>query len=572
MLRGHMRRVREATNAEAKGPTAQTHAAFVHATERLVLVIDSIVRGLGQKDARDTAKQLADVADDLALGASQMQRATDRERGTARADAAVTVLEGGGRSLVRLGSLGRDLGEIVGADLRRVARSRGEEDLVHAEIAARDLAARLRDPDPSFASHGRGGMRSGEGGGQGSPGAAGDEGDGEDDAEQAFNMAAQELERLAQDHAEELGKVEQSLNLDLNDAEAKDLEDEAKKHAENVREAARGLPSVGTGGDSWTNKAAAAHEHAEAMARALDQSSPADAVKSGKSALEALEDAKRAAQRENALGAFSPADLDPGIDKKLEQAKQKLEPEVKWAEEKLSALRKKAAERKAGELSSDGEEEQRMADRARELGDKGRSSRRCPIPRSRRSAARRRRRARPRARSARGTRRRRSSSSARRSGSSRWRRKRWAESHERGESGGADTSDNSPLNAGHAAIPTAEEHKGPEEFRRRVMRGLGQAAGRKRRTPCVVTRTGSSMSKTRASVALAALALAVTAGGASGARTLSSVHAARAQEDTIGLDYADAHKELAPVTPTTCPSWWSRAGWPSTNRTATPRW
>ena len=44
MLRGHMRRVREAVNAEAKGPTSKTHAVLVHATERLALVIERAIQ------------------------------------------------------------------------------------------------------------------------------------------------------------------------------------------------------------------------------------------------------------------------------------------------------------------------------------------------------------------------------------------------------------------------------------------------------------------------------------------------------------------------------------------------
>jgi hypothetical protein len=485
MLRGHMRRVREAMNLEAKGPTAKTHAALVHATERLALVIDGIVRGLGQRDTKDASKQLADVADDLALGASQMQRATDRERGTARADAAVTVLAGGGRSLMHLGSLGRDIGEIVGADLARVDRGRKGDDLVHAEIAARDLAARLREPDPSFESRGRsGGARGGGGeGGQGSPGAAGGEGEGEDDAEQAFNMAAQELEQLARDHAEELGKVEQSLSGALSDEEMKDLEEESKKHAAQVREAAKGLPSVGAGGDSWTNKAAQAREHAEAMARALDQANPSDAVKSGRSALEAIDDAKRTAQRENWLGLFNPADLDGNTDKRLADARQKLEPEVKWAEEKLQSLRKQAAERKAGELASDGDEEQKLGERARELGDKGQGAQGGEaLPDSALEAL----------GSAAASAREAAASLRRGDADKALEQQREAQRQldmakeavgneseraepDRGEGEGTD------LSRGHAAIPKADEHKGPEEFRRRVMRGLGQAmSGRQR--------------------------------------------------------------------------------------------
>jgi len=102
--------------------------------------------------------------------------------------------------MLRFGSLGRDLGEIVDADLARVKRGRGEQDFVHAELAARDLAARLREPDPSFGARGRTGRGGGEsGGGHGTPGEDGE--DSGDEVDQAQQEAEQDLERLAQDHA-----------------------------------------------------------------------------------------------------------------------------------------------------------------------------------------------------------------------------------------------------------------------------------------------------------------------------------------------------------------------------------
>src|SRR6202034_3626574 len=124
---------------------------------------DAIVRGLGVRDSRDSARQLADVADDLAAGADGMQTGGDgtRARNVTRMDVSTQVLAAGGRVLERLGALGRDLGEIVDADLLRVRRARDASDFAHAELAARDLATRLRQPDPSFGSSGSGGRAGG---------------------------------------------------------------------------------------------------------------------------------------------------------------------------------------------------------------------------------------------------------------------------------------------------------------------------------------------------------------------------------------------------------------------------
>jgi hypothetical protein len=261
--------------------------------------------------------------------------------------------------------LGKDLGEIVTADLSRVDRSRKGTDLLHAELAARDLAARLHTPDPSFGAQGKSGRAGGEsGGGRGTPGDA--SGDEPSEADKAFNEAAQDLEQLAQEHAGGIGKIEQALSGAASDDDVKALSEEAKKHAAAVRDATQPLPTVGGGSDSWTSKGAAAREHGEQMARSLEQGNPADAVASGRNAMQALDEAKRTAQREH-WSSFGNGATD--ADKKIDDAKKKLEPEVKWAEEKLEGLRKKAAERAASELSKGGEEEGKLADRAGKLGD-----------------------------------------------------------------------------------------------------------------------------------------------------------------------------------------------------------
>ncbi len=470
MLRGQMRKVREAVAVEARGGSAATHAAVVKASERVVLVLDAIVRGLGQKDTRTAARQLADVADDLALGESQMRAAAERDRGKARVDGSVTVLDGGGKQLRRLGSLGRDLGEIVETDLLRVARAQKDGDTMHGELAARDLAARLREPDPSFGSRGKPGRGGGESGGaRGTPGDEGD-GEGEGDVEQAFNQAAQELDQLAQDHAAGMSKVEQALSGAASDEDVKQMQGDAKKHAEAVREAARGLPSVGAGSDSWTSKGAAAREHADQMARSLEQSNPADAVTSGRNALQALDEAKRTAARESRW----PFDDVPGGDasKRVDEARKKLEPEVAWAEQKLEELRKKAAERAGGQLSAQGEEESKMAERARQLEDKGRDRGALPTPaldaldeaeRKARDAAQSLKRGDP-----------------ERALKEQQEAQRQLEMAREALGGGNDgqggEGGDRELSHDRTDIPKADAHKGPEQFRQRVIQGLGQPA------------------------------------------------------------------------------------------------
>ncbi len=470
MLRGRMRKVKEAAGNQSRNPSSATHAALVKATERIVLVVDAMIQGLGLRDSRDVAKELAEVADDLALSATLSQKPAEAARGEQRMDAAVMVLGGGGRSLRRLGSLGRDLGEIVDMDLGRVARARTSGDLPHATLAAQDLALRLRQPDPSFGARGgRPSQAGGEaGGGRGAP-SADDNAEG-GDVERAFNEAAQELERLASDHASNMGHVEQSLASGSSDEDLKQLAEEAKKHAERIREAARPLPSVGGGSDSWTSKGAAAREHAEQMARALEEGHAADAVQSGRNSVGALEEARRAAMRER-WGRFA----DPAAEKVVDDARRGIDAELKWAEEKLEEMRRRAAQRAGPELRDQGEAEGKLADRAREIARKGRDQEALPPSaldalESAEQAAREATRALREGNADRGLAHQREAQQKLEMA-----RDALGEGEQGSEEGQEGERGN--LSHEHTDIPKADAHKGPEDFRKRVIKGLAQPSG-----------------------------------------------------------------------------------------------
>jgi hypothetical protein len=472
LLVAQQQKTRKAVDAEVRDPTAAKHASAVSATERFVLVVDAVVRGLGIADTRAAARQLADVADDLALGAVQMQSdaSGERTRGEARSDAATLVLANGGRVMLRLGALGHDLGEIIDSDLSRVKRARDAIDLVHAELAARDLAARLHEPDPSFGARSRMGKAGGESGGaRGTPGEEG--GDSGDEVDQAQQEAAQDLERLAQEHAGEIGKTEQALAQAASNEELKALKEEAQRHIDAIRGAARTLPSVGKGSDSWTSKGAAARELAEQMARSLEQMRPDEAVESGRSALGALDEAKRLLQRGSWLD-------DPAGEhqKRVEDARRTLESEQDWVEKMLGQMRKKIAERARAQLEQGGEEEAKLAERAGDLGRKAREQGSLPeeavesLEEAERAA--------------------RQAADALRQGDADkgLERQRAAQrdleaareqlqgEDEDGRPSASDQSDNGKMSDARVLVPKAGEHKGPEEFRRRVVHGLGQPA------------------------------------------------------------------------------------------------
>lgn len=471
MLTAQSQKTRTAVIAETHAPSAGTHMGAVKATERFVLVVDAVIRGLGFHDARESAKQLADVADDLALGASQLQ-GEDREarsRGGVRMDAANLVLAGGGHVMVRFGSLGRDLGEIVDADLARVKRGRGAEDYVHAELAARDLAARLREPDPSFGARGRVGRGGGEsGGGRGTPGEDGE--DSGDEVDQAQQEAEQDLERLAQDHAGEIGKMEQALAGATSEEELKQLREESKRHAEAIREAVKELPTVGMGSDSWTSKGAASRELAEQMAHSLEQGHPDEAVQSGRSSLGSLDEAKKILQKSAWLE-------DPSGEegKRVEETRRKLDAEEKWAEEALRVMRQKAAERARKQLEEGGDEEGKLADRARELGQRSGDKGSLPqqavesiedAERAARQAAQ----ALKEGQADKGL------EHQREAQRDLEQARQQLEGDEDSSQPQGDDGEKGSRSKAPVAIPNAGEHKGPEEFRRRVVRGLGQPA------------------------------------------------------------------------------------------------
>lgn len=473
-LRATERRLVEAERKESGAKGAEARRAARVSTEAMVLVVDAVIRGLGQRDTRATAKALADVADDLSLGATQARSKTDAASSDARMNAAEGVLRGGQRQLERLGWLGQDLAELTSAALLRVARSRGASDFLHAELAARDLALRLRQPDPSFGSKGgsgRGGEGSGADGqsgeGEGEGKGRGKGGDGEsDEGEQAFNEAAQEVERLASSHAENMGKVDQALAEGASEEDRKALMEEGKKHADAVREAVQGLPSVGGGSSSWTSKGAASRELAEQMAQSLESGNPADAVSGGRSAMNALEEAKRLASRGFLRNGGSQA--------LLEEAQRKLAPELRWAEDRLAQAKARAQSRARADLAKHGDTEAELADKATDLMKREEGG----LPESALDGLR------EAARAAREASEALKRGDADRGQAAQREAQSKLEAARRAMGSPSDDAEAEldPRNPdGVAPIPKADAHKGPEEFRKRVLRGLGQpASGRQR--------------------------------------------------------------------------------------------
>src|SRR5262249_21181373 len=122
-------------------------------------------------------------------------------------------------------------------------------------------------------------------------------------------------------------------------------------------------------GDTGSAEAAAAagREEAEAMAGALEGGRPRDAVENGRRAVQKLGEAQRAAEQS---GGLFPEDK---AGREAATAQPTLERELAWAEEALEKLRRSSSSRAKADLQRLGKEEQKLAEKARELGKKGES-------------------------------------------------------------------------------------------------------------------------------------------------------------------------------------------------------
>ena len=473
LLRGQLRRLATALDAEKKSAAgvaekslADRHQAIVEETESALLAIDVGVRTQGVRDTRSIAKRLADVADESAEAAALAGSGAEAKvPGTARLDAAVEVLGGGATQLLWLGDLGLDLGEIVQNDLRRIARAREAGDLRHAEFAARDLAARLREPDPSFS--GGGGKGGTESGGPPSPGESGEEASG---AADEAAQAGRELEDLARDHAAQTDEVEDALQKAASPEEIAALKEEAARHAEAIREAVKRLQQQGGDPGSAEGSAAAGRAAAESMAGSLERTELRDAVENGKKASQALKDAKQVGDQPNQFSQEQEAGRESGA------AREALERELAWAEDALEKLRKASSASAKADLEKASKGEQRLADRARDLGKKGEAGdsslpqemldRLSDAEQSMHDAEK----ALKEGDGDRGTRHQKEAQRL-------LEMARDQQKDDEDESDSDGTRDGkSKRQAKRAEIPGKDKHKGPEDFRRRVMEGLGGSA------------------------------------------------------------------------------------------------
>lgn len=346
--------------------TPASKSAEAKQLESLVLAVDSAVRSLSTRDARSVATRLGDVAEEAAEGFEQA-RVTEKSRvGLARADVALRVLDQGALHLLVLGELGQDLGNVTTSEIRRVRRAEQGKSLLHAELAARHLAARLRRPNPSFGSasgSGGGGVESGAprdgSGGEGSP----------SDADQRFDELADEISELSREHRALIEQVEREM-ADAESAARDDaLRKEAERRAQALREAVANLPRSSSVQGSGRAAASLSREHAQAMAGHLERLELGSAIESGQTARGLAAEAKQKARAPQSTQDL----MDPSA---VERAERELSEQLAWAEAARERLARAVEERAQKGLAEAAEGERSIARRAQALAEQGDSGER----------------------------------------------------------------------------------------------------------------------------------------------------------------------------------------------------
>lgn len=364
VIAGQLHKLDVALAELRKKPTVAAYDELTLASEDALLAVDAMIRSQGFTDAAKVSKKLALVADDAANLARGFDRDADRDSAAMRLDAALGVLEGGGLELFKIGDLGRDLGDAVRAGMGRIKRPRAELDMVRAEIAARDLAERLRRADASLGGGGRPGVESGGVPSSGGGGGA-DEGEASD-ADSESQQSADELDELIKKHAQQIGKVEDAMRKASTPEELDALKKIAKEEADAIREAVKDLPSSGPPG-SPSGRASDGRKHAEAMAGALEQGDVEEALKRGEEALKALRDATE-------RGKASEFADEQELAKDSTRSGNRVQEAIDRMRDNLERMQRAQQERAKKDLEEIGAEEGRMSERAKQLRDRGERS------------------------------------------------------------------------------------------------------------------------------------------------------------------------------------------------------
>ncbi len=325
--------------------------------EDLVLALDGVLASLSNRDAQRVAKILGNVAEEAMVGAQQAQAGESPAPGVERLDKAIYALHAGAQQLLSLGVLGNDLGSVALADLGRVSRARQASDFYHAELAARHLAERLHRPVPSFGAQGSGGgggveAGQGEGSSEPQPGQGGQ-------GQRHFDDLADQIAELARQHAGAVDQVDQTLAGAQQAENSAALREEAERRAKEIRDAVTDLPEPGSSPGTAEAAGSLARESGRGMAQELEGLKLEQAAESARRALSALSDARA---KSEGHGYFQG---------QLERARAVIEEHQRWLQEQLEAQRQQARERTRNLLQGPTQLENELANKAQELSRRG---------------------------------------------------------------------------------------------------------------------------------------------------------------------------------------------------------
>lgn len=317
--------------------------------EDVLLAVDSALRSLATRDAQSVSKRLGDAAEEAADGFAKARDSSQQSAGLKRARVALEVLDVGVGNLLVFDVLGGDLGSVARGELRRIRRAEAASSLLHAELAARHLAARLKRPTPSFGSAGGGsgaggGVEAGHGSGAEPPETPPSQ------ADQRFNEVAEELDQLMREHAALIEQVDRDLGEARESAGTDALRKEAAERAAQLRQAIESLPRGGAREGSGRAAAALGREHAAAMAERLERLEWEQAKDSGSTSRGLIDEAQRKARAPRTASDLT----DPGA---LDRAQQEIARQLAWAEEAQQRMGRDAEQRARERLREAAERE-----------------------------------------------------------------------------------------------------------------------------------------------------------------------------------------------------------------------
>ncbi|KAK4045185.1 hypothetical protein OUZ56_032593 [Daphnia magna] len=446
------------------------------ALERAVSTVDGAVQGTAQKDAREAAEKLALVADDLFRVIAHPEHAAGATTGAGTAsvngdtqrEADRTMLLEGGEQLHHFGSLGHDLGEIVTAYLKRFddAHAKGTTPMPPSPRRTSPSASTSRIP-PSARADGaaaavvvanraaaiprRGPAKAASRPRRRRP----------SKRRPARSIASR---RITRNSSERPTKPSRTA---LPPTTKKRPPKRARRRRSSSARRSSGSPPSAAAATRGPKRGRGPRS-GEQVARNLEEGNVGDAEKRADSALQMLEEAKQKARRERMYGGND-------AEKRIQEAATALEEAQRWSAAQKQEQSQKAAARarSSGELGKRADEEGKLADRmknARKSGEgKALPDQANDALAQAEAAARRAQKALEKGDPS-------EAEAAQKEAQAALEAAQKALGNDGKSPKSPNDRDGDGTTAGHADIPGKEAHKGPEDFRRRVLEGL--AGGR----------------------------------------------------------------------------------------------